>query len=144
MRIFLFIAALLVGACSAESGPALVATDIVVTRPMPGMGMSAAYLSLTNNSDRTVSITRVTSAQFESVELHESTIEDGVARMRAVPKLEIPAGATVTLQRGGKHLMLMRPTGTADTLVLHFYDGQDLILTVDATFQSESKNPSIN
>ena len=144
MRICLFLAALLVGACSAEPGPALVATEVVVTRPMPGMGMSAAYLSLTNNSDRIVSISRVTSAQFESVELHESTVEDGVARMRAVPKLEIPAGATVTLQRGGKHLMLMRPTGPADTLALHFYDDEELILTVDATFQSELKNPSTN
>ncbi|MDH3616612.1 MAG: copper chaperone PCu(A)C [Gammaproteobacteria bacterium] len=144
MRICLFLAALLVGACSAEPGPALVATEVVVTRPMPGMGMSAAYLSLTNNSDRIVSISRVTSAQFESVELHESTVEDGVARMRAVPKLEIPAGATVTLQRGGKHLMLMRPTGPADTLALHFYDDEDLILTVDATFQSELKNSSTN
>lgn len=144
MRICLFLAAILVGACSAESGPALVATEVVVNRPIPGMGMSAAYLSLTNNSDRTVSITRVTSTQFESVELHESTVEDGVARMRAVPRLEIPAGATVTLQRGGKHLMLMRPTGPADTLVLRFYDDEDLILAVDATFQPESKNPSTN
>ena len=102
---------------------------------MPGMNMSAAYLSLTNSSERTIQISRVTSDQFESVQLHETRIEDGVARMRAIPVLEIPAGATVTLQRGGKHLMLMRPTGTSETVSLEFLDGDSMVLTVAATYE---------
>jgi len=142
VRIVLIVVTILIGACGGEPQPLLVATDVVVTRPMPGMGMSAAYLSLTNNTDQTISISRVTSVQYESVELHESTIENGVARMRAVPRLEIPGGETVTLQRGGKHLMLMRPTGPADIVSLKFHDDDGLILTVDATFEPKTNKNS--
>lgn len=134
---YLFLATLaLIGACSSEPQPPLTASNVVVTRAMPGMTMSAAYLSLTNNSSESIRITRVASEQYESVQLHETTVEDGVARMRSIPVLEIPPGETVTLQRGGKHLMLMRPTGLAETVSLRFLDGDDLILSVITTFES--------
>lgn len=135
MRSAFVLAALLLGACDAEPQPPLVASDVVVTQPMPGTGMSAAYLSLSNNTKQTISISRVSSAQYAAVELHESTIEDGVARMRAIRELRIPAGETVTLRRGGKHLMLMRPTGPADAVSLQFFVGDALILTVAAAFE---------
>jgi len=138
MRSYLVLAAILIGACSTEPQPPLVATELVITRPMPGAGMSAGYLSLTNNTEQKISITRVTSAQFGSVQLHESTLENGIARMRAMPKLEIPAGETVTLQRGGKHLMLMRPTGPADVVSLQFFDGDNLVLSVNAAFETKA------
>ena len=138
MRRFIVIAAILIGACSAEQQPPLVATELVVTRPMPGSGMSAAYLSMTNNSEQTISITRVSSAQFDSVQIHESTLEKGVARMRALSELRIPPGETVTLQRGGKHLMLMRPTGPADIVSLQFFDDENLVLSVDATVETKA------
>lgn len=136
MRRFFVVAAILMGACSAEPQPPLVATELVVTRPMPGSGMSAAYLTLTNNSEQTIRITRVTSTEFGSIQIHESTLEDGVARMRALSELQIPPGESVTLQRGGKHLMLMQPTGPADIVSLQFFDGQSLVLSVDATVET--------
>ena len=138
MRSYLLLAAMLVGACSAEPQPPLVATELVVTQPMPGAGMSAAYLSLTNNTEATIRITRVTSAQFGSVQLHESILDNGIARMRAIPALEIPAGETLTLQRGGKHLMLMRPTGPADVVSLQFFDDDNLVLSVDTAFETKA------
>ncbi|MGI9234140.1 MAG: copper chaperone PCu(A)C [Woeseiaceae bacterium] len=135
MRRLSIIVLTLIVACSDVPAPPLVASDVVVTRPMPGMKMSAAYMSLTNNSNEVVRITRAASSHYESVQFHETTIKDGVARMRAMPALEIPAGATVTLQRGGKHLMLMRPTGPTDTVTLEFLDGDDLLLAIDATVE---------
>lgn len=135
MRFCFFCAALLLAACSMETQPPLVVNDIVVTAPMPGMKMSAAYMSLTNNSDRTLKISRVASPQYESVELHETTMADGVARMRALPGLEISAGATVKLQRGAKHLMLTRPAADSDTVTLQFFDGDNMLLAVDATLE---------
>ena len=136
MRLYLALAVVLVGACSAEHDPPLVATKVVVTRPMPGMQMSAAYLTLTNNSGDAIRISRVASPQYESVQLHESILQDGVTRMRAIPVLEIPARQSVTLQRGGKHLMLMRPTAPSETVSLQFLDGDTLLLSVDAAFES--------
>jgi len=137
MRQVALFAVLLVVACSNEPQPPLVASDVVVTRPIPGRTMSAGYLSLTNNSNETIRVSRVTSAQYGSVQLHETTIEDGVARMRSIPVLEIPAGQTVTLERGGKHLMLMRPTASSETVSLRFLDGDTLVLTVDATLEPQ-------
>lgn len=139
MRFGILLAVILIGACSAESLPPLVATDVVVTRPLPGMQMSAAYLSLTNNTDEAIRISRVASAQYESVQLHESIVEDGVARMRLIPLLEIPAGETVTMKRGGKHLMLMRPTGATESVSLQFLDGENLVLAIDATFEATTR-----
>jgi len=41
------------------------------------------------------------------VEIHEMRMEGNVMRMRAVPKLELPAGRAVDLKPGGYHIMLM-------------------------------------
>ena len=125
------------GACSADLQPALVASNVTITRPMPGMTMSAGYLTLTNNSEETITITRVTSPSYVSVELHETVVEDGVARMRALEKLGIPAGASTILAPGGKHLMLMRPRVAVDSISLQFYGGDTLLLTVTSSEPQE-------
>ena len=41
------------------------------------------------------------------VEIHEMAIEGNVMRMRAIPKLDLPAGQTVELKPGGYHVMLI-------------------------------------
>jgi len=41
------------------------------------------------------------------VEIHEMRMEGSTMRMRAVPKVELPAGQTVDLKPGGYHIMLM-------------------------------------
>ena len=124
----------LLSACGGAPQPDLIASDVVVTRPMPGMAMSAAYLILHNNSERTISITRVTSTEYSLVQIHQTTVEDDIARMRPLPQLDIPAGGDVRLERGGKHLMLMRPMGPTDAVSLQFYDGETLLLTVNSGF----------
>jgi len=138
MRKLMLAALALATACTSNTEPPLVANDVEVTRTIPGMTMSAVYLSLTNKSDKLIRINRVSSPQYESVQLHETTIDEGVARMRAMDEVEIPAGATVTFQRGGKHLMLMRPTGSVETVSLSFHSGDDLVLTVAARPESLS------
>jgi len=41
------------------------------------------------------------------VEIHTMKMEDGVMKMRAIPKLDLPAGKGVKLAPGGNHVMLM-------------------------------------
>jgi hypothetical protein len=58
-------------------------------------------------------------------ELHEMRMEGDVMRMRAVDKLDLPAGRTVELKPGGYHLMLMDlkqplPQGSSVPLTLLF------------------------
>jgi copper(I)-binding protein len=127
---------LLLTACGGEALPPLVATDVEVTKPVPGMRMSAGYLTLNNNTAEDIAISHVVSLDFATVEIHESSVEDGVARMRRVPELLVPARGSVTLRPGGKHLMLMRPVGDPNSVSLKFYSGDALILNVDAQLSS--------
>ncbi len=125
-------------ACNQQPAAPLVAADLEVTPAIPGKTMRAAYVALTNNTDDAIRISRVTSDAFSIVELHETTIDDGVARMRSLDALLIPAGATVRLQRGGKHLMLMRPSRASPSITLQFFDGDHLLLTLSAPLAAES------
>ena len=122
----------LLAACSGNQAP-LVAEDLVINAPRPAMRMSAGYLTLTNNSDRGITITEVTSPDFAAIEMHESILDDGISRMVELGELTIAAGATVKFEPGGKHLMLMGLRGEADTTALQFYAGDTLVLTVTAT-----------
>jgi len=94
--------------------------------------MSAGYFALTNNTDDVITVSSVVSPEFESVEIHESLLENGVAKMRRIPELSIPARSTVTFEPGGKHLMLKRPVGNAAQVSLNFLSGDTLLLGIQA------------
>jgi copper(I)-binding protein len=66
----------------------------------------AGYMTVTNNGDMADRIIRA-EADFPRVMLHESTITDGVAAMTHLEGVEIPAGATITFEPGGRHVMFM-------------------------------------
>ena len=136
MRAFLVLLAVLLAACGAPKPP-LVVSELEITKPMPGRSMSAGYLVLTNNTDEPLRITSVDSPQFGSVQVHETTITEGVSRMRELAELIVPAHDSVTLERGGKHLMLMRPTDLEDTVVLQFFSGGTPVLSVNYSFPEE-------
>jgi copper(I)-binding protein len=121
-------------ACDSGEGPPVVAANVVVTAPAPGMPMAAGYLDITNRSGTSIRITGVSSPDYESVEMHETIVEDDIARMREIPVLEIENGETVVFERGGKHLMLMRPIGAPETITLNFYSEELLLLSISAEF----------
>jgi copper(I)-binding protein len=72
-----------------------------------GAKAGAGYFSVTNagaEADRLLAV----EADFPRVELHATEVDAaGVARMRPVEALEVPAGATVTLAPQGTHVMFM-------------------------------------
>lgn len=75
---------------------------------MPGMGgTSAIYFTLRNNGDEPEALIGVRSDVAESLEIHETRIENDIARMVAIPRLEVPAGGQVQLRPGGLHIMVM-------------------------------------
>ena len=76
-----------------------------VRAPAPGQQTLAAYLDLT--SDRNMSVVAAGSPVAGRVEMHSTTMDGGVMRMRALPRLDLPAGQTVKLAPGGAHLMLL-------------------------------------
>lgn len=74
-----------------------------------GMPMHAGFGRIENGCRAPMVIVAASSPAYDRVDLHRSTLENGVSRMRAVPELRIAAGKAAVLQPGGLHLMLMRP-----------------------------------
>ncbi len=71
-------------------------------------GMTAAFGTLANPSAESVTVTAASSSASATVELHEVVGAEGQMEMQ--PKaggFELAPGATVTLEPGGLHLMLM-------------------------------------
>lgn len=138
MRSSVLLLALLLAACGAPEPP-LVVSELEITKPMPGMHMSAGFLVISNNTGETTRITKVSSPQFEAVEIHETTITDGISRMRELDAIEIPAQSSVVLERGGKHLMLMRPLDLQGSVTLQFFSGDLPVLSVDYSFLEDER-----
>ena len=119
-----------------EPAPPLAIGDVDVFAPLPGSSASVAYMTMTNNTGDPIVVEHVSSPQFGRVELHETQISDGIASMRAIGTLPIPAGSSVELEEGGMHLMLMQPEGKLAvdqpvTLRVHYdTDGVVMVTTV--------------
>ncbi len=98
------------------------------------MPMSAGYGVIRNGCKVPVVVVAAGSKAFGDVTLHETTLVDGISRMRPVKRLPIAPGASAELKPGGLHLMLMDPearlsAGKQLPLRLTLEDGR----TVDGT-----------
>jgi copper(I)-binding protein len=90
-----------------------------VRAPVSGQKTAAAYLELT--ADRNLALVAAGSPAAGRVEMHSMTMDGGVMRMRALPRVDLPAGQTVRLAPGGTHLMLLelkQPLKPGDKLPL--------------------------
>ena len=103
------------------------------SRPTPpGAEVAAAYATLRNTSDATLTVTAVQSDAADSAELHEMDMRGGVMRMRHLKDgLRLEAGQSTALEPGGTHLMLFglrEPLRAGDRVLLHFKvsDGRDI------------------
>lgn len=83
--------------------------DAWLRKPPTAMPMLAGFARIENGCAAPVAVVSADSDAFGAVELHQTTVVEGVSRMRAVPRLEIEAGGAAALEPGGLHLMLMRP-----------------------------------
>lgn len=89
--------------------------DLVIDRPVAfetaaTANSGAGYLTVTNNGDTDDRMVLI-EADFPRVMLHETKVEDDVARMIHLNAIDIPAGDTVVFQPGGKHVMFMGLNG---------------------------------
>ncbi|MFA7281300.1 MAG: copper chaperone PCu(A)C [Sterolibacterium sp.] len=70
-----------------------------------GQTASGAFMELTASEN--AALLEASSPVAGVVEVHEMSLDNGVMKMRAVPRLDLPAGKPVTLKPGGYHIMLM-------------------------------------
>jgi copper(I)-binding protein len=92
------------------AGP-LEINDLWVRGSVPGQTNGAGYMQINNPagvSDRLLSAQTDASGRLE---LHSVMTEDGVAKMRQVTGIDIPAKGSAKLAPGGFHLMFLQLTG---------------------------------
>jgi len=103
---------------------------------MGGMSMgtgevSAAYMVISNSGDAADKLVSVSTEVSEITQIHESKVENGMAMMNEIDRLEIPAGGSVELMPGGYHVMMMdvmQPLapGATIALTLKFESGTEV------------------
>jgi len=76
----------------------------------PVSKVMVAYMTIKNLSDENIRISKAESALYSSIEFHQSTHENGMAKMIRYDALDIPAHGSLQLKRGAKHFMLFNPT----------------------------------
>jgi copper(I)-binding protein len=114
---------------SSVSAAPLEVSDAWIREAPPAASVLAAYMVIHNAGAASAEISLITSPDFGHVEMHRTVVENGVASMVPIGKLEIPPGEQITLKPGGTHLMLIdprRPLHEGDTVTLTFQytDGQ--------------------
>jgi copper(I)-binding protein len=89
------------------------------SRPAAKGTTGAGFMNLSNPGARADALVSVASPWAKDVMIHQSTISGGVASMRMVTSVPVPAHGAVTFAPGGYHLMftgLTRPLKVGDRL----------------------------
>ncbi len=121
--------------------PLTFSKGVVVDNPYaraipPGQKISAAFMTLVNESDKNIDLVKATSDSAKNVELHEHVHEDGMMKMRQVPKISVAANGKTELKPGGYHIMLIGLVKHIEpkdvlTLNLEFSDGSKQVIKTE-------------
>lgn len=76
-----------------------------VRAAVPGQLSTGAFMDI--RSEKKATIVKVESAIAGVTEMHSMEMKGNVMTMRAIDRLELPAGQPVRLAPGGHHIMLM-------------------------------------
>ena len=92
------------------SSAAALAADVEVKGPwvrgtVSGQQATGAFMEITSKSGAV--LVGAASPAAGITEIHEMKMDGGVMSMRAIPRLELPAGKPVQLGPGGYHVMLI-------------------------------------
>lgn len=112
-----------------------------VNLPPPGTDVTAGYCMIHNTGSTDVKLVKVSSPDFGRVEMHRSTVINGMASMAQQDSITIPANGAVTFKPGDYHLMLFQPrqpltAGGKVTLSFQFADSSHIEAT--ATIRQEA------
>ena len=102
------LAATLLLACCAAAGAWAQTPEVSqawVRGTVGGQQATGAFMQIRVATDAT--LIAASSPLAKSVEVHEMAMDAGVMKMRALDRLELPAGKLVEFKPGGYHLMLL-------------------------------------
>jgi protein SCO1/2 len=121
------------------SQPAVAVGDLRIeaawARPRESGGTTGVFLTIVNTGHQPDALVSATSELAETVEIHSTQMDGDVMRMRAVDRIEIPAGERVELAPGGYHIMLVNlkrsiEPGEEIPLVLRFERNGEIVVQV--------------
>jgi copper(I)-binding protein len=116
----ILIVALGLAACTAGSSGPQISVEDAWARPVPAAGGNGAvFMRLVNAGDEADQLVGGESPVAGTVEVHKTTMEEGVMKMEHIPGLEIPPKGEVLLKPGDYHVMLIDVGGSlvpGDTL----------------------------
>ncbi|AII15359.1 copper-binding protein (DUF461 domain) [Campylobacter iguaniorum] len=73
----------------------------------PNAKNSAAFMKITNNTDKNIALVSGSNSVSEFTELHTHVSENGMKKMIQIPKIDVPAKSTVELKPGSLHIMMI-------------------------------------
>jgi copper(I)-binding protein len=128
-------------ACQPSPGGPQVKISDVWGRPSPIEGGNAAiYMLIMNTGSEDDRLIGASSGVAEAVEMHDMTMENDVMKMFPVDYMDLPAGSSLELKPGGKHIMFiglheMFEAGQTVRVVLEFEKAGEM--TVEAEIREE-------
>jgi len=100
--------AAIAGAARADVRAGSIKVSDAWSRPTAaGMPMGVAYFVVRNDGTTDDAIVSASTPAAARVEIHQTTVADGMARMRPLKEIVVPARGTVAVAPGGIHLMLV-------------------------------------
>ena len=90
---------------SADNG--MQVTDAWSRATPPGFKVGVAYLVIRNRSGQDDALLSAISTRASNVELHATKVSNGISSMAHQTSLPVAAGATIKMEPGGLHFMLL-------------------------------------
>lgn len=97
--------ALAASACGGASRAPITVEDAWANATPAGATVAAVYLQITAREADT--LLSATTTVADQIEMHTSSEENGMMRMRPLPEVPLTAGKPFTFAPGGAHFMLM-------------------------------------
>lgn len=126
--------ALLLSACTTQEG---ITVQNAWMRPTAQGNNGAAYFILENHSADAEELVEISSDVADSVEIHESSMEEstGIMQMNRVYSVPLLGRSEVAFEPGGLHIMLVKVNrdlsiGENVELTLHFKNHEDVAVNV--------------
>lgn len=130
----------LLTACAATPKSGIEVSGATV-RLLSGEMPAAGYMSIQNNGSTADRLVGVTSDDAQHMMLHQSSVDaNGVASMKMVMSIDLPAGQQVELKPGGFHIVLAGLKAglkAGDVVTLHLQFEQAGTIDVQAQVTSQ-------
>jgi len=131
-----------------DASKELSVSDAWVQAMPPAQTTSAAYMTITNNSQAGAVLVAASSDIAGAVEIHRMSDTDGMMKMAMADSVAVPAQDKLILKPGGFHIMLINlkkalNKGDIVPITLHFQDGSSIIVKAEVKGQEADDSSSM-